>query len=53
MLMSYICNVLSILDLKRKADAFLGSPKILKHFCFKESSGLIQSAKKINSFDKE
>ena len=52
--MSYICNNLSILDLKRKADAFLGSSKILKHFyCFKDSSGLIQRAKKINSFDKE
>lgn len=52
--MSYICNDLSILDLQRKADAFLGSSKILKHFyCFKESSGLIQRAKKINSFDKE
>ena len=52
--MSYICNDLSILDLKRKAHAFLGSSKILKHFyCFIDSRGLIQRAKKINSFEKE
>lgn len=46
MLMSYICNDRSILDLKRKVDPFLGASKILKYFYrFKESNGLIQRAK--------
>lgn len=35
--MAHICNDLSILDLKRKADPLLSASKTLEHFyCFKE-----------------